>query len=178
MTGTTAIAVKGARLNTNGTITRKRKSIPNLFLMPSPAPLSVNLGGMNSLNFEPPNAVQKAWRENVRSYGSILSGPNYYPCQIHHPAGRKAKHQKIAIGHAWILPLAPDEHKKIDTGRTGLYEIKDQFLAYQDVSPVKEKLILDMTLHEFEKFLFARLCRTVKFPFGAAVYDAIQAWHR
>lgn len=55
-----------------------------------------------------PTKSQKDWREIVRETGSIISGE---PAVIHHPAGRKAKHNKQPIGHYWLLPLADHEHK-------------------------------------------------------------------
>lgn len=58
-----------------------------------------------------PNAAQKQWRENVRELGSIVSGER--PVHIHHCAGRTAKHNKVPIGHWWILPLTELEHKAI-----------------------------------------------------------------
>lgn len=60
---------------------------------------------------DPPNAAQMRWREAVRKTGSILSGRK--PVHIHHCAGRTAKHNKVAIGHWWLLPLTDDEHRAI-----------------------------------------------------------------
>ena len=55
-----------------------------------------------------PTAAQKAWREKVREYGSVISRQK--PCVIHHCVGRTGMHEKTHIGHWWILPLTPDEH--------------------------------------------------------------------
>lgn len=55
-----------------------------------------------------PNKEQLAFREDVRGLGSIISGG---PAVIHHVVGRTAKHEKVAIGHWWILPLTDEEHK-------------------------------------------------------------------
>jgi hypothetical protein len=60
-----------------------------------------------------PNAKQKQWREAVRELGSIISGG---PAVIHHPVGRTAKHNKVHIGHWWVLPLTDDEHKALHNG--------------------------------------------------------------
>jgi hypothetical protein len=60
---------------------------------------------------QPPNAAEKRWREDVRKLGSIVS--HRRPCEIHHCAGRTAKHNKIRIGHYFILPLVDDEHERI-----------------------------------------------------------------
>lgn len=58
-----------------------------------------------------PNAQQRRWRELVRAMGSIISGR---PAEIHHAEGRNAKHNGVEIGHWWILPLTPDEHRGPD----------------------------------------------------------------
>lgn len=56
-----------------------------------------------------PTAEQRRWREAVRELGSIIDGSK--PCEIHHCAGRTAKHQGVAIGHWWILPLTAEQHR-------------------------------------------------------------------
>lgn len=53
-----------------------------------------------------PTAVQKEWREEVRSLGPI-------GCEIHHCVGVTGKHNKVEIGHWWILPLSPEQHRDI-----------------------------------------------------------------
>ena len=60
-----------------------------------------------------PTAAQKRWREAVRELGSVISGD---PAVIHHPAGRKAKHNKVEIGHWWVIPLTDEEHKALHRG--------------------------------------------------------------
>lgn len=57
-----------------------------------------------------PDAVQKDWREMVRDLGSIITGAAAL-VEIHHCAGRTARHNRVAIGHWWILPLTHDEHQ-------------------------------------------------------------------
>ena len=60
-----------------------------------------------------PNAVQKRWREAVRALGSVISGA---PAVIHHPVGRTGKHNKVHIGHWWVIPLTDQEHKDLHNG--------------------------------------------------------------
>lgn len=57
-----------------------------------------------------PTAAQVRWREAVRGLGSVISGG---PAVIHHPVGCTGKHNKIAIGHWWIIPLTDEEHKQL-----------------------------------------------------------------
>ncbi len=121
-----------------------------------------------------PSVEEVDWRELVRASGSILSG--YRPTQIHHPAGRTAKQNKQAIGHRFILPLCATEHHLVDEGRSGLIEIKDVWWAYQ--GPGDFDLVMELSLHEFEKYLFGKLCLKVPFPFGDENYQAIMEWQR
>lgn len=48
----------------------------------------------------------------MRAIGSILSG-NTYGIEIHHCVGRTAVHNKVHVGHWFILPLTHDEHEWI-----------------------------------------------------------------
>ena len=90
-----------------------------------------------------PNARQKQWLEAVVKLGSVVSGG---PSQIHHCVGRKAKHNKIAIGHWWIIPLTHDEHlvRLHGQGETFGYESrkafeKDKFLS-EVYRPLRDRL--------------------------------------
>lgn len=62
-----------------------------------------------------PTQAQKDWREAVRELGSVISGA---PAVIHHPigCGKNAKHNKIHIGHWWVIPLTDEEHKALHNG--------------------------------------------------------------
>ncbi len=52
-----------------------------------------------------PSAEQKRFRENLR---------NLYPGSvIHHCVGTTGKHNKIHIGHWWILAVPDHEHKTV-----------------------------------------------------------------
>ena len=58
-----------------------------------------------------PNAIEKRWREVVGEAPSMISGRT--PVEIHHPAGVTARFDKVHIGHWWLIPLHPDEHRVI-----------------------------------------------------------------
>lgn len=57
-----------------------------------------------------PAARERDWREMVRDLGSVVSGAAPV-IEIHHCVGRTGRHDGVAIGHWWILPLTPDEHR-------------------------------------------------------------------
>ena len=121
-----------------------------------------------------PNSKEKDWRESVRSTGSILSG--YFPVQIHHVIGRTGKHNKLSIGHHFILPLTATEHHLCDTGRSGNHEIKEAWFAYNGNHNFDHIMMLERM--EMQKFLFEALCKKIPFPFGQEYYDAIMDYHR
>ena len=83
----------------------------------------VDGGGVKN---NPPTAEQKRWREKVRAIGCIACGERM-GTEIHHCAGRTAKHNKIAIGHWWILPLCHGCHVLLTEGPDRLAEARFGF---------------------------------------------------
>lgn len=79
-----------------------------------------------------PTAAQKRWREAVRELGSVISGE---PAVIHHPVGATGKHNKVDIGHWWVIPLTDEEHKALHAGETFGHESRKEFekSAFQSV---------------------------------------------
>lgn len=65
---------------------------------------------MIGVKFDKPNKAEELWRESVRSLDCLLTGS---PAEIHHAVGRTAKHNKIEIGHHWIIPLSTECHRWI-----------------------------------------------------------------
>jgi len=62
-----------------------------------------------------PTAVQKRWREAVRAMGSVITGDD---AVIHHCVGATGSHNKVKIGHWWIIPLTNEEHLGLHDGDT------------------------------------------------------------
>jgi len=71
-----------------------------------------------------PSVRQKRWREEVRALGSIISGG---PAVIHHAVGRTAKHDRIEIGHWFILPLTELEHRAMHRNQCRKVSEKEWF---------------------------------------------------
>ena len=67
---------------------------------------------------KPANAAQKKWMSDIASFISDvglggLYGPEYEDrtdFQLHHVLGRSAKHNKVAIGHWFIIPVPFELH--------------------------------------------------------------------
>lgn len=126
------------------------------------------------MNQDQPGTLQASWREWVRATGSILD--YRMPCEIHHPAGRTAGQDKVPIGHWFILPLTTQQHKWVDDGIEGLDLLKATYQTGHGFDDAD--VILDMTLHEFERYLFEKVLDRLEAPFDKQTRDAIQEWHR
>ena len=127
------------------------------------------------MKFQQPNAVQKVWREQVRSNGSCIDGGHRH-IQIHHPFGRTAKIKSVGnIGHFCIIAVDHIQHTLIDKGSGGLRQLKDEYLFHH---PGEEDQVNPLSLHEFEKYLFAKSLNRMKAPFGCDVFAAIMEYHR
>ena len=65
---------------------------------------------------KPANAAQKQWMSDIAGWAveniGFLYGQEYNGAlvQLHHVLGRSAKHNKIAIGHWFILPVPYELH--------------------------------------------------------------------
>lgn len=99
-----------------------------------------------------PNKAETAWREWVRDQGCVLGMPG--PVEIHHVAGRTAKHLGVPIGHWFILPVSNGAHRIVE--RMPKIEQKDLF-----------------------RFLVCRYLELMyESPFSADVALGIWDWHR
>ncbi len=65
---------------------------------------------------KPANTKQKKWMAVIAEFASdnlhLLYGPDFQGSafQLHHCTGRSAKHNKVAIGHWFILPVPFELH--------------------------------------------------------------------
>jgi len=104
---------------------------------------------------DPPNPAQKKYMEQVRALGSILTKQK--PAVIHHPVGRKGKHNKISIGHWWPVPLTDGQHKELHNGEKFGFK----------------------TRKDFEKWAAWQIAMKLgKSMLPEGVYDAIQDYHK
>ena len=111
-----------------------------------------------------PNAAQKRWMEAVRAQGSIISGG---PAVIHHVVGRTAKHNKVAIGHWWILPLTDDEHKLLHSDKAA-FDL--QWLCADQNRWFVEKEMFQLVMDKLHPESIEMVPEDV--------YDAIWGYHR
>ena len=102
-----------------------------------------------------PTAAQIRWRERVRKLGSIIDGDD---AVIHHAVGATGKHNKVAIGHYWVIPLTQEQHLALHAGETFGRDSRKAF----------------------EKESFTDVCQRL-YPddiITDEIYDAIMDYHR
>jgi len=107
-----------------------------------------------------PNAQQQRWLEAVAELGPLVPGDGVQ--QIHHIAGRAAKHQKIAIGHFFIICLPESLHKIV-----GKPEFDLAVFGFDSKSR-----------HAAEKFLFTKTVEKLPGHVPLLAYDACLDWDR
>ena len=95
-----------------------------------------------------PNAKQKRWLTSIVRNGCMVCGE---PASVHHCVGTKGKHNKIAIGHEWIVPLCYEHHQ-------GPYGIHFDLTKLQSMDGYA-----GLSRREIEKKLFANLVEMEKF---------------
>ena len=112
-----------------------------------------------------PTAAQKRWMESVRGLGSVISGE---PAVIHHPVGATGKHNKVHIGHWWIIPLTDAEHRALHNGEH----------IWDGIFPVQSR-------KQFEIFIYFDAVSTVMYghpdhpaKLKAGINEAIQGYHK
>ena len=83
---------------------------------------------------KPANAKQKKWMRDIsdfiqavgidRYYGDEFRGGNF---ELHHVLGRSAKHNKVAIGHEFIIPVPFDLHNVLSDHPDNVTHFKHNF---------------------------------------------------
>ena len=85
---------------------------------------------------KPANTEQKKWMSDISEWCEnniqILYGNEWLckPFQLHHVLGRSAKHNKIAIGHWFILPVPFELH---DVSSNHIWNVTHHKHAFTDV---------------------------------------------
>ena len=114
-----------------------------------------------------PTAAHKKWYDLIANEGSVIS--RYRPIIIHHPEGATARVKPVGnIGHWYVIPLAHDEHMALHRN-----DLKPLFDSHEDWTGCD---CHDMTRREFEKHLFARMCKKFVLPFSGQIYQAIMEY--
>jgi len=82
---------------------------------------------------KPANAKQKQWMSDMAKWAEYhidrLYGVNYFctTIQLHHVLGRSAKHNKVAIGHWFILPVPFELHDVSSNHHFNVTHCKNNF---------------------------------------------------
>lgn len=84
-------------------------------------------------------ARHKRWLAAIKQHCCIVTGANHYNCQAHHVVGRTAKHNKIAIGHVWVLPLVRYLH---DVGSNYPLNVTHYPKEFENVNGTQKELFM------------------------------------
>jgi len=96
-----------------------------------------------------PNAKQKRWMARVADYGCVVSGNSNI--QIHHCVGRTAKHNKIAVGHWFILPLSFELHDVSSNNEYNVSKCKNAFIdEFGEENELFMKMFVELIKQESE----------------------------
>lgn len=60
-----------------------------------------------------PNAQEQKFHDWLREQGCAVCGR---PAEIHHCVGSTAKHNKVELGHWWVIPLCEEHHRHQQNG--------------------------------------------------------------
>ena len=80
-----------------------------------------------------PNAVQKQWMKDVAEWayqelGCLYDGYCGDSFELHHVVGRSAKHNKVAIGHEFIIPVPTELHNVMSNHPDNVTHFKKNFV--------------------------------------------------
>ena len=110
--------------------------------------------------------AQKRWVNDVAEWFREIGFNDFcldgYNFQIHHCGGRKLKHNKVAIGHWFILPLPFELH---DVSSNSPVCVTHHKHAFTDMFGLQSEL--------FKEMIESMVDHGATLPFGQDVIDAI-----
>ena len=106
-----------------------------------------------------PNANQKRFMENMGEWArennglGLLYGKEYddsHDFQIHHVLGRTAKHNKVPIGHEFIIPVPTELHDPNYSHKLHVHKCKKEFVKkFGNQRGIFEKICYEMRLCDY-----------------------------
>lgn len=102
---------------------------------------------------KPANAAQKQWMSDIAEWANNNIGLLYdFDCsnkgfQLHHVLGRSAKHNKVSIGHWFIIPVPFDLHDVSSDSPFNVTHHKHKFTdEYGKQSEIFDNMATDMAI--------------------------------
>ncbi len=107
---------------------------------------------------KPANAVQKKWMSDIAEFINEESLGILYPdyegdirFELHHVLGRSAKHNKVSIGHEFIIPVPKELHEIKSNHPNNVSYFKKNFVkAHGDQRGIFQCLISCMAQWGYE----------------------------
>ena len=107
---------------------------------------------------KPASAKQKKWMRDIsdfiqavgidRYYGDEFLGGNF---ELHHVLGRSAKHNKVAIGHEFIIPVPFELHNVLSDHPDNVTHFKHNFTnRFKMQRDIFNDLYIDMAYYGYQ----------------------------
>tara|TARA_R110000851_G_scaffold104433_1_gene222145 strand:+ start:195 stop:629 length:435 start_codon:yes stop_codon:yes gene_type:complete len=105
----------------------------------------------NKMATKPANAAQKKWMSDIVDWAvcnlGLLYGDKYDGAipQLHHVLGRSAKHNKVAIGHWFVLPVPFELHDVSSNHHFNVTHCKNNFTnQFGSQRDLFQKMVISM----------------------------------
>lgn len=121
--------------------------------------LPLIITNLEKLRMKQANAAQKRWMKQIADfieqeslgilYGSEFEGRKDF--QLHHVLGRSAKHNKVPIGHWFIIPVPVELHDVHSNHPDNVTHFKKNFAKrFGRQSQIFHDMVSHITWHETE----------------------------
>lgn len=79
------------------------------------------------------NAIQKQWMKDIAEWvegnHDVLYDDDFYSSfELHHVLGRSAKHNKVSIGHEFVIPVPTELHNVMSNHPDNVTHFKKNFV--------------------------------------------------
>ena len=114
------------------------------------------------------NAAQRKWMNDITEWASdnisLLYGLEWAnkPIQRHHVLGRSAKHNKVAIGHWFILPIPWDLHDVMSNHHFNVTHRKKAFTTHFGMQRDLFLLMLESMRDQGYELPSAEVCEAIR----------------
>lgn len=106
---------------------------------------------------KPANAKQKQWMKDIAEWAGNDGMELLYAVdcpkgfQLHHVLGRSAKHNKVAIGHEFIIPVPFELHDVNESSPYNVTHFKHEFTRiFGDQRNLYDIMCTDMIMMNYE----------------------------
>lgn len=104
-----------------------------------------------------PNSKQKKWLADIADWANnsgvfwaMYAGVNTSQFELHHVLGRSAKHNKVPIGHWFVIPVPFELHNVMSNHPDNVTHFKHRFTdRFGDQRYLFNAMLGDMAMYEY-----------------------------